>query len=412
MHDTAPNFSEHRKAEVQLRRTNLPRTPVNSLGCRRCWSVHDDVGEGEEDARRRDQLLVSSEEKTPNEMVRNARRAEEAGFSTAWISDHYHPWIDAQGESPFVWSVIGGIAAEGIRLGTGATCPTIRIHPATIAQATATSAAMLEGRFWFGIGSGENLNEHILSVRWPPTDVRLEMLEEAIHVIRLLWEGTNKQHYGKHYTVENARLYTLPNESPPIHVSAFGPKAIEVAARIGDGYVGTAPEGDLLKAFIGKVLLPPLRKSEVRRRSFPHTRVNRAAGAQSSFLSLASHLLALCRPAQKAPCRNNLKGLECYIVSAGQISEQRTRRARIGAAACFLLTGVISASWASRVPAIKDGPERRTVRHRPPRLGGWRRSRPPAWRSSGASPPGPCSCPPGSRQRRNGRKKEQRKRVA
>ncbi len=101
---------------------------------------------------------------TPKEMVRNARRAEEAGFTTAWISDHYHPWIDAQGQSPFVWSVIGGIASvtEGIRLGTGVTCPTIRIHPAIIAQATATSAAMLEGRFWFGIGSGENLNEHIL----------------------------------------------------------------------------------------------------------------------------------------------------------------------------------------------------------------------------------------------------------
>ena len=96
-------------------------------------------------------LLVSSEEMTPNEMVRNARRAEEAGFTTAWISDHYHPWIDAQGQSPFVWSVIGGIATatEGIRLGTGVTCPTMRIHPAIIAQATATSAAMLEGFFRF-----------------------------------------------------------------------------------------------------------------------------------------------------------------------------------------------------------------------------------------------------------------------
>jgi coenzyme F420-dependent glucose-6-phosphate dehydrogenase len=167
-------------------------------------------------------LLVSSEEMTPNEMVRNARRAEETGFTTAWISDHYLPWIDAQGESPFVWSVIGGIATatEGIRLGTGVTCPTMRIHPAIIVQATATSAAMLEGRFWFGVGSGENLNEHILGVRWPPTDVRSEMLEEAIHVIRLLWEGGNKQHYGKHYTVENARLYSLPDESPPIYVSA------------------------------------------------------------------------------------------------------------------------------------------------------------------------------------------------
>jgi G6PDH family F420-dependent oxidoreductase len=108
--------------------------------------------------------VLSSEETSPSDLVRNAGRAEEVGFATAWISDHYHPWIDAQGQSPFVWSVIGGVAAttERMRLGTGVTCPTIRIHPAIIAQATATSAAMLEGRFWFGIGSGENLNEHIL----------------------------------------------------------------------------------------------------------------------------------------------------------------------------------------------------------------------------------------------------------
>ena len=145
-----------------------------------------------------------------------------------------------------MWSVIGGVAAttERMRLGTGVTCPTIRIHPAIIAQARATSAAMLEGRFWFGIGSGENLNEHILGDHWPPADVRLEMLEEAVHVIRLLWEDGNKRHYGKHYTVENARLYTLPEVPPPIYVSAFGFKAVEVAARIGDGYVGTAPEPD------------------------------------------------------------------------------------------------------------------------------------------------------------------------
>jgi G6PDH family F420-dependent oxidoreductase len=203
--------------------------------------------------------VLSSEEMSPNDMIRNARRAEEAGFTTAWVSDHYHPWIDAQGQSPFVWSVIGAIAAatERMRLGTGVTCPTIRIHPAIIAQAAATSAAMIEGCFWFGVGSGENLNEHILSVsdHWLPTDIpdiRLEMLEEAVHMIRLLWEGGSKWHYGKHYTVENARIYTLPDEPPAIYVSAFGPKAIEVAARIGDGYVGTAPEPDLLAAFTEK----------------------------------------------------------------------------------------------------------------------------------------------------------------
>ncbi|TCJ20541.1 TIGR03557 family F420-dependent LLM class oxidoreductase [Rubrobacter taiwanensis] len=198
--------------------------------------------------------VLSSEETDPNDLVRNARRAEEAGFYGAWISDHYHPWVDAQGQSPFVWSVIGGIAAvtERLRLGTGVTCPTIRIHPAILAQAAATSQVMLEGRFFFGVGSGENLNEHILGDRWPEADVRLEMLEEAVAVIRLLWEGGNKSHHGRYYTVENARLYTLPGELPPIYVSAFGPKAIEVAARIGDGYVGTAPEKELLDAFAQK----------------------------------------------------------------------------------------------------------------------------------------------------------------
>ncbi|MEW6636273.1 MAG: LLM class F420-dependent oxidoreductase, partial [Actinomycetota bacterium] len=160
-----------------------------------------------------------------------------------WISDHYHPWNDEQGNSPFVWSVIGGLAqATSLPITTGVTCPTVRIHPAIIAQAAATSAVMLEGRFCLGVGSGENLNEHILGDRWPETDVRLEMLEEAIEVMRLLWEGGFKSHHGKHYTVENARIYTLPEEPPPILVSGFGPKSMRLAARVGDGYCGTAPE--------------------------------------------------------------------------------------------------------------------------------------------------------------------------
>jgi G6PDH family F420-dependent oxidoreductase len=155
------------------------------------------------------------------------------------------------------------ISVHGVPLNTSWFCPyccatvdtafaSLRGTRSRARKATATSAAMLEGRFWFGIGSGENLNEHILGDHWPPSDVRLEMMEEAVQVIRLLWEGANKRPYGKHYTVENARLYTLPNEPPPIYVSAFGPKAIEVAARIGDGYVGTAPAPDLLNDFIEK----------------------------------------------------------------------------------------------------------------------------------------------------------------
>ena len=165
---------------------------------------------------------LSSEEHAPADLVRYARLAEERGFTYALISDHFHPWTDRQGQSPFVWSVIGAIAeaTERLRLGTGVTCPTIRIHPAIIAQAAATAAALMPGRFFLGVGTGENLNEHILGDRWPEGRVRLEMLEEAIEVIRLLWQGGYQSHHGTHYTVEQARLYTLPDEPPPIMVAA------------------------------------------------------------------------------------------------------------------------------------------------------------------------------------------------
>ena len=194
---------------------------------------------------------LSSEEHRPNDLVRNAKAAEEAGFTFALISDHYHPWVDAQGQSPFVWSVIGGIAqaTERIRLGTGVTCPTIRIHPAIIAQAAATSAVMMEGRFFLGVGTGEELNEHVLGDRWPAPPVRLEMLEEAIEVMRLLWQGGYQSHTGKHYTVEQARIYTLPDEPPPIAVAAAQPKAAELAGRLGDAFVGVAPEAELVQEF-------------------------------------------------------------------------------------------------------------------------------------------------------------------
>jgi G6PDH family F420-dependent oxidoreductase len=194
---------------------------------------------------------LCSEEHGPDELVGYARRAEEAGFTFAMISDHYHPWTDNQGNSPFVWSVIGGAAqvTERLRIGTGVTCPTIRIHPAIIAQAAATSAAMMPGRFILGLGSGENLNEHILGDRWPPADVRLEMLEEAVEVIRLLWEGGQQSYYGAYYTVENAQLYTLPDRLPPIFIAASGPKAAEVAGRIGDGFIGTGPDAEVIEKF-------------------------------------------------------------------------------------------------------------------------------------------------------------------
>jgi coenzyme F420-dependent glucose-6-phosphate dehydrogenase len=196
---------------------------------------------------------LSSEELGPAELVRCAVLAEERGFPFALVSDHFHPWTDRQGQSPFVWTVIGAIAqaTERLRLGTGVTCPLIRTHPAVIAQAAATVAVLMPGRFFLGLGTGENLNEHILGDRWPAGAVRLEMLEEAIAVIRLLWKGGYQSHHGRHYTVEEARLYTLPDELPPIVVAAGKPGAAQLAGNAGDGLIGTAPDADLLSEFDG-----------------------------------------------------------------------------------------------------------------------------------------------------------------
>ena len=198
--------------------------------------------------------FLSCEEFGPQELIRQARLAEAAGFDRVWISDHYHPWVDEQGHSPFVWSVIGALATatERLHVTTAVTCPTIRIHPAVIAQAAATSSVLLDGRFSLGVGSGEALNEHILGDKWPEADVRLEMLEESIEVMRLLWQGGNQSHRGRHYTVENARLYTLPDEPPPVLVSGFGPKSIELAARVGDGYCATMPEQEFVERYRGQ----------------------------------------------------------------------------------------------------------------------------------------------------------------
>jgi coenzyme F420-dependent glucose-6-phosphate dehydrogenase len=194
---------------------------------------------------------LSSEEFGPRDLVRFGRLAEDSGFEFALISDHFHPWLDVQGHSPFVWSVIGGLAEATSRLviGTGVTCPTIRTHPAIIAQAAATSAAMLEGRFFLGLGTGENLNEHIVGARWPAVEVRRAMMQEAIEVIRLLWRGGYQDHHGRFFTVENARIYTRPDTPPPIMVAASGRKSAELAGRIGDGLVATEPSRELVEGF-------------------------------------------------------------------------------------------------------------------------------------------------------------------
>jgi G6PDH family F420-dependent oxidoreductase len=194
---------------------------------------------------------LSSEEHGPRELVEYARKAEETGFEFAMISDHFHPWTDAQGQSPFVWGVLGGIAqaTERLRLGTGVTCPLIRIHPAIVAHAAATAAVMMEGRFFLGVGSGENLNEHVVGEIWPAPDERLAMLEEAIEVMRLLWQGGEQTHRGDYYDVEQARLYTLPDEPVQITVAASKPNAAELAGRLGDAFVSTSPDREVVETF-------------------------------------------------------------------------------------------------------------------------------------------------------------------
>lgn len=196
-------------------------------------------------------LTLSSEEHGPRQLVDLAVRAEDEGFEFVSISDHFHPWVSSQGHSPFVWLVIGGIATvtDRIRVGTGVTCPILRIHPAIVAHAAATAAAMLGDRFFFGIGSGENLNEHVLGQRWPNIETRQEMMVEAVEVMRQLWTGDSVDFAGTYYTVDNARLYTLPDAPPPVIVSAFGTSSAEVAADIGDGFWCTSPDADVVQAY-------------------------------------------------------------------------------------------------------------------------------------------------------------------
>jgi coenzyme F420-dependent glucose-6-phosphate dehydrogenase len=196
---------------------------------------------------------LSCEEHGPVDLVRYAQNAEEVGFEFALISDHFHPWLDRQGQSPFVWSVIGAIAqaTSRLRLGTGVTCPTVRYHPAIVAQAAATSAALMPGRFFLGLGSGENLNEHIVGQGWPSAPVRQDMLEEAVAIIRLLWQGGEQSFEGTHFTVDHARLYTLPDALPPLYLAASGSNAAELAGELADGLIATSPDASLVGAFTG-----------------------------------------------------------------------------------------------------------------------------------------------------------------
>lgn len=194
---------------------------------------------------------LSTEEHGPKVCTRHAKRAEEAGFAFIMVSDHYHPWVDAQGHSPFVWSVLGAIARETdeIPVGTGVTAPINRIHPAVVAQAAATTAIQMDGRFMLGLGTGENLNEHVLGHRWPPHHVRTGMLEEAIEIIDRLWSGGMQNFDGEFYRVENARIYDLPTDPVPLIIAAGGTRAATLAGKRGDGLVNTSPDPDVIDRF-------------------------------------------------------------------------------------------------------------------------------------------------------------------
>ncbi|MEC3919012.1 TIGR03557 family F420-dependent LLM class oxidoreductase [Nocardia sp. CDC160] len=194
--------------------------------------------------------FLASEPFGPRELVDQAVRAERAGFERLWISDHFHPWNDAQGNSPFVWGTIGALSqAVDLPITTAVTCPTVRIHPAIIAQAAATAAVQCEGRFILGVGSGEALNEHIFGDPWPNAPIRLRMLEEAIGLIRRLHRGGVVNHDGEFYHIEDARIYTLPEDPVPIYVSGFGTRSTRLAARLGDGFCTAMPDRDLVDLF-------------------------------------------------------------------------------------------------------------------------------------------------------------------
>lgn len=196
---------------------------------------------------------LATEGFSPQELIRQAVRAEEAGFDFVEMSDHYHPWLEEQGHSGFTWSILGAIAARTstIGLATGVTCPTMRYHPAIIAQAAATMGLISDGRFTLGVGSGENLNEHIIGQGWPVVSRRHEMLREALEIIRLLWEGGYQSFDGAYLQLEDARVFDLPDELPPIAVAVSGAASLEVANEFGDGIFAVSPDSELVTGFTG-----------------------------------------------------------------------------------------------------------------------------------------------------------------
>ncbi|MGW4500343.1 TIGR03557 family F420-dependent LLM class oxidoreductase [Micromonospora sp. NPDC004336] len=191
---------------------------------------------------------LSAEGYGPQEMIRQAVRAEQAGFDFVEMSDHFHPWLDVQGHSSFAWSVLAAIAAktDSLGLATGVTCPTVRYHPAIIAQAAATMALISDGRFTLGVGAGERLNEHVVGQGFPSVRGRHERLREALEIIRLLWQGGYRSYEGKHLQLEDARVFDLPDTPPVIAVAASGRASATMAAELGDGLFVTEPKESIV----------------------------------------------------------------------------------------------------------------------------------------------------------------------
>ncbi|MFI5669806.1 TIGR03557 family F420-dependent LLM class oxidoreductase [Streptomyces sp. NPDC051704] len=194
---------------------------------------------------------MMTEQAGPRELVDHVVAAERAGFDFSVISDHSFPWLEAQGHAPYAWSVLGAAAqaTSRIPLMTYVTCPTFRYHPAVVAQKAATMQLLSQGRFRLGLGSGENLNEHVVGAGWPAAHVRLDMLEEAVGIIHSLFAGGYVSHHGPHFDVENARLWDLPDVPPPIGIAVSGDRSCQIAGRYGDLLVATEPKPELLTAF-------------------------------------------------------------------------------------------------------------------------------------------------------------------
>ncbi|MCK0116315.1 TIGR03557 family F420-dependent LLM class oxidoreductase [Isoptericola sp. S6320L] len=192
---------------------------------------------------------LMTEQSGPRSLVDYAVRAEDAGFEFEVMSDHYFPWLDTQGHSPYAWSVLGAVSQATQRVGlmSYVTCPTLRYHPAVVAQKAATVGLLSEGRFTLGLGAGENLNEHVVGAGWPAVDERHEMLSEAVQIIAALFEGNLLSFRGDHFQVDSARLWDLPDDPVEIGVAISGEQSVGTFATLADHLISTEPKQGLLQ---------------------------------------------------------------------------------------------------------------------------------------------------------------------